>query len=222
MDSYTENVYDKILIITGGSLNTNWATSYLAKHKFDYIIAADSGLNHLKELGLKPDFILGDYDSVNKDILESFKNENIKTYPRHKDYTDTHLAIITAIKLGPKSITIMGATGTRLDHTLTSIGNLKGLIDLDIEAKIIDPNNKIYLLGEGQSHTIKREEQYGDYVSFYPLGDSMIISLKGFYYPLNKAEVKTGLSLTQSNEICEDEAIIKLHKGIAIVIEARD
>ena len=214
--------YDNVLIITGGSLDISWAKSYLSQNKFDYLIAADSGLAYVKELNLCPDFILGDYDSVDLELLNYFKDKDIKTYPKEKDYTDTHLAIITAIKLMPRKITILGGTGTRLDHTLTSIGNLVSLLDLDIEGEIVDSHNKIYLLGEGMTKIIKKEEQYGDYVSFIPLEKSFTISLKGFYYPLDNYLVNSGLSLTQSNEIVDDEAVITVHDGIAIVIEARD
>ena len=218
----TTDYIDKLLIITGGSLDINWAKSFLQDNHYDYIIAADSGLCYVKKLGLIPDFILGDYDSVDPDVLEYFKGFNIKTYPKEKDYTDTHLALITAIKLSPRHITILGGTGSRLDHILTSIGNLKALLDLDITGEIIDPNNKIYLVSEGESHVISKDKQYGNFVSLQPLGDKMVISLTGFYYPLEKKEISTGLSLTQSNEIYDNEGIITVHKGIAIVIEARD
>jgi thiamine pyrophosphokinase len=218
----TTDYIDKLLIVTGGSLDIDWAKSFLQDNHYDYIIAADSGLSHIKNLGLVPNFILGDYDSVDPEVLEYFKGFDIKTYPREKDYTDTHLALITAIKLSPRHITILGATGSRLDHSLTSIGNLKALLDLDISAEIVDPHNKIYLVAEGEKHIIRKSEQYGDYVSLQPLGDKMLISLEGFYYPLEKCEVKTGLSLTQSNEISADEGVITVHEGIAIVVEARD
>lgn len=214
--------YDDILIITGGNLDINFAKIYLNEQSFDYIIAADSGLKYVKELDLTPNYILGDYDSVPKDVLDFFKDKDIKTYPTHKDYTDTHLAIITAIKLAPKNITILGGTGTRLDHTLTTIGNLKALLDLNITGTIIDSHNKIYLLDKGSSHVIEKEAQFGDFVSIIPLEKEICISLKGFYYPLDHVTITQGLSLTQSNEITANKAYISIHSGIAIVIEARD
>ena len=115
----------KTLIVTGGSINVAWAKEWLDNQTFDYCIAADSGLEYADKLGLKVDFLLGDYDSVDKDVLDRYKsNTEFEIYPKEKDYTDTHLAIMTALKKGATDIYILGATGTRMDHTITNIGNI--------------------------------------------------------------------------------------------------
>ena len=112
----------KTLIVTGGSINVAWAKEWLDNQTFDYCIAADSGLEYADKLGLKVDFLLGDYDSVDKDVLDRYKsNTEFEIYPKEKDYTDTHLAIMTALKKGATDIYILGATGTRMDHTITNI-----------------------------------------------------------------------------------------------------
>ena len=135
-----------ILIVTGGSVDYMWAEEWLKKHIFDYVIAADSGLVHCDRLNINVDFLLGDYDSVDKDVFEKYsKNTTTKTYPPEKNYTDTHLALIKAIEKRPDSISIIGATGTRYDHALTNIGILKCAVDEDIQCAIYDANNKIYL-----------------------------------------------------------------------------
>ena len=84
----------KTLIVTGGSLDISWAKDFVRTINAEYIIAADSGLKYIDELGLVPDMILGDYDSVEAGLLDKYKSTDIKTYPREKDYTDTHIAII--------------------------------------------------------------------------------------------------------------------------------
>ena len=82
-----------ILIITGGSLDTGWADNFLKEIDYDYVIVADSGLLYADKLGIAPDVILGDYDSVQEGLLDKYQNTDIKTYPREKDYTDTHIAV---------------------------------------------------------------------------------------------------------------------------------
>lgn len=75
----------KILIMSGGNLKLDWAGKFLKDRKYDYIIAADSGLEHLLDLGLKPNLILGDYDSLDSKIYDQIRDdENIIKYPRKK------------------------------------------------------------------------------------------------------------------------------------------
>lgn len=75
----------KALIVTGGSINVAWAKEWLDNQTFDYCIAADSGLEYADKLGLKVDYLLGDYDSVDKDVLDTYKsNTEFETYPKEK------------------------------------------------------------------------------------------------------------------------------------------
>lgn len=214
----------KTLILTGGSIDIEWAKKWLSDKEFEYCIAADSGLVYADRLGVKVDFLLGDYDSVDKDILERYKKQvDFKVYPREKDYTDTHLAIITAIKNGASEIYILGATGSRMDHTLTNIGNMKTALDCCIDCHIFDKNNHIYLVSdETGTYTIKKEMQYGRYVSIVPMSEEVEITLKGFKYELDRYVLKQGLSICQSNEIQNNEGRITIHKGLAIVFETCD
>ncbi len=212
-----------ILVVTGGNVDYEWAKQWLCGKEYACVIAADSGLEHIKILGLRPDYILGDYDSVRPKLLDAYR-DSVETvvYPKEKDFTDTHLAILAAINRGASKIDIIGATGTRLDHMLTNVNVCKAALEAQVECCIYDANNKIYLVDDSTSHTIKKCEQYGDYVSIIPLTEMVVLSLTGFKYPLDRYELKQGLSICQSNEISEDECVINIHSGIAVVIEARD
>lgn len=213
----------KTLIVTGGSLDTGWAKEFIKTVNIEYIIAADSGLKYINELGLVPDMILGDYDSVEAGLLDKYKDTDIKTYPREKDYTDTHIAIINALKAGASAIYILGATGTRMDHTFTNICNMKAALDCDVPCFIYDEHNKIYIVNDQMGEMkLSKEGQYGDYVSIVPLSEEAVISLTGFKYGLEDYVLHQGLSICQSNEIKEKEAIIKIKKGILIVFETMD
>ena len=167
--------------------------------------------------------ILGDYDSVEAGLLDKYKSTDIKTYPREKDYTDTHIAIINALKAGASVIYILGATGTRMDHTFTNICNMKAALDSDVPCFICDSHNKIYLVNDRMGEVkVSKKGQYGDYVSFVPLSEETIISLAGFKYVLDDYILHQGLSICQSNEIKENEAVINIKKGLVIVFETKD
>lgn len=214
----------KTLIVTGGSINVAWAKEWLDNQTFDYCIAADSGLEYADKLGLKVDFLLGDYDSVDKDVLDRYKsNTEFEIYPKEKDYADTHLAIMTALKKGATDIYILGATGTRMDHTITNIGNMKVAADCGKDCHIVDEHNYIYLLSEADGiHIIRKDSQYGRYVSIIPMSENVSLSLEGFKYTLDNYELKQGLSICQSNEVEDEQGIIKVHKGLIIVLETKD
>ena len=213
----------RTLIVTGGSLDISWAKAFIKTVNAEYIIAADSGLKYIDELGLVPDMILGDYDSVEDGLLDKYNSTDIKTYPREKDYTDTHIAIINALKAGASEIYILGAIGTRMDHTFTNICNMKVALDCDVPCFIYDRHNKVYIVNDQMREVkLSKKEQYGDYVSIVPLSEEAVISLTGFKYTLDDYVLHQGLSICQSNEIKEDEAIIKINKGLLIVFETKD
>lgn len=214
-------VKKNILIISGGSLDLAWAKAWLAGQCFDYVIAADSGLEYADALNIKTDFLLGDYDSVDGGVLARYQqNTDMVTYPREKDYTDTHIALLRAIEMGAEHIALLGATGTRYDHAMTNIFILKQALASGVSAAIFDAYNKIYL-ADGNV-TIQKEQQYGRYLSFAPMTEQVKLSVSGVKYPLKDFTLEQGLSLCQSNEITEEAAEIQIQSGILIVFETRD
>jgi len=221
MEDKTQN--KKILVFTGGTINLVWAKEWLAINQFDYVIAADKGLQYADELNCKVDYILGDFDSVDKDLLEKYKSRNVEliTFPCEKDYTDTHLAIETAIEKGASQITILGAIGSRIDHTMSNIQTLKIALNLDIPCYIMNESNKIYLANKVV--VIKKSEQFGTYISLIPFSTSVTgLTLSGFHYPLKKYIMNQGLSVGISNEIVEEKGTIEFEEGILIIFETKD
>lgn len=96
------------LIVTGGNINKNLLKTHLETNKYDIIIAVDKGLEFLEDIN--PDYIVGDFDSVDIDILEKYKNLGIKVKKLipEKDFTDTECALELAINLQATEITIIG------------------------------------------------------------------------------------------------------------------
>lgn len=218
----------RCLIIAGGEWNQEFASCYINK-KYgeagpDLIIAADSGLHGLHKMNFQPDILLGDYDSVDLDLLEQYeKNDQIIRiqYPPEKDYTDSHLAIITAMEQGADEICMMGALGARMDHSLANVGLLKLCLEAGVKAEIVDVHNRIQLMNQNQRLQI--QNLFGKYVSLLPLTERVTgITLQGFRYPLQEAELEQGISRGVSNELIGELGEIRIRSGILMVIESRD
>lgn len=214
---------NQVLILTGGRIEDEFLVDQLNRKQYSLIIAADHGLAVADRLGCNLDFIVGDFDSVPKDILDKYKKKStpIQTFPTEKDKTDTQIALELALMHNPTSIDMIGATGTRLDHVLANLHLLLLPMQLNIPAFIVDEYNRIYL--KDKSFTLSKSEQYGDYVSLLPFSEQVRgLTLEGFKYPLYKVTLISGNSLGISNEIIKEEALIEFSEGTLIVIEARD
>ncbi len=212
------------LIISGGNINSDFALDFMEKQNPDYIIAADRGLLFAWEHKICPDYIVGDFDSVPADVIAEYRKRNsvpIREYNPVKDATDTQIALERAISHGSGQIWLLGATGTRLDHTLGNIYSLKPALEAGIPAYILDAHNRISLVNS--AIRLKREEQYGTYVSFLPMGEAVEgLTLEGFKYPLKDHTLKNDSGLGVSNEITADEASVSMKKGILIMIQSCD
>ena len=106
-------------VISGGTIKDDFALEYMESAEEKTLIAADSGMDFLYRNNRKPDVIVGDFDSVESEALAYFRTkEGITWYPLvpEKDDTDTEFAVRTALRMGAEKITILGGTGSRLDH----------------------------------------------------------------------------------------------------------
>jgi thiamine pyrophosphokinase len=214
---------NKILIISGGHIDEDFLGRLVSENAYSMIIAADRGLLAADLRDIRPDYIVGDFDSVPSGLLEKYKQMStpVRTFPTEKDKTDTQIALELAMMHNPSVIDIAGGTGSRLDHVLANINLLLLPMQLGIKACILDSNNRIYL--SDKSFTIDRSSQYGRFVSLLPFTPEVTgLSLKGFKYPLNKITMTAGSSLGISNEIIEDKAYVEFISGILITAETRD
>lgn len=214
------------LIISGGTIDIGFALGLLKKENFDHIIGVDGALEFCKEQNIIPTRIVGDFDTLDPEILTWYRTHTrieIRQFNPVKDATDTQIAIELAMELGSDRITLLGGTGTRLDHVLGNIQTLYLPFTKDIDCRMVDVHNRIRLVS-GELH-LKMEEQWGKYVSLIPFTtDVEGVDLIGFKYPLEKfcfTVLGTG-SRGISNEITEEEAVIRMEKGIMILVESRD
>ena len=187
----------------------------------ELVISADSGARHCRALGIVPDIALGDFDSIDRSDYSRLEEAGteILRFPVEKDMTDSELAVETAISRGCSRIILLGAAGSRLDHSLSNLFLLKKMHDANVEGIIADDKYEVRLVSG--SIRLKREE--GVFVTLLPFGgDASGVSTRGLYFPLDNAVLKTGSSLGVSNRFSEDEAYVEVKEGLLLVITAKD
>lgn len=213
----------KTLIISGGNIDFDFALDFMKRETFDFVIAADRGVEFLRRAEITPDRIIGDFDSCDKDALEYFadKGVTIRRLQPQKDSTDTEVALQEALALGSAEICLLGATGTRLDHVLGNIRNLSMAQEAGAACTIVDAHNRIRLL-DG-AFTLKKAEQFGKYVSLLAFGAPVRnLTLQGFFYPLNGYTMTCEQAVGVSNELVAEEGRISFSEGRLLMIESRD
>ena len=213
------------LILAGGNLSLPFLENVIKEHAGATIIAADRGLEACMKLQIEPDYVIGDFDSLDEQVKDAFlaDRRNVTKLNPIKDDTDSEAALHLAFEKTKGDIFLLGGTGTRLDHVLGNIQTLYLPFAKGIDCRIVDAHNRIRLVS-GELH-LRKEEQWGKYVSLIPFTtDVEGVDLIGFKYPLEKFNftvLGTG-SRGVSNEITEEEAVIHIEKGIMILVESKD
>lgn len=215
----------KVIIVSGGNIQRDFALDFLRKNKEYELITADRGTEFLAGTEFCPKAAIGDFDSLTengRNYLDSLKNTEIIRLKPEKDDSDTQSAMSFAIDRGAQQILILGATGNRIDHLMANFGLLVLGRNRGAEVALIDQWNYMKLIKSGT--VLKKAEQFGKYVSFFPLeGNVEGLTLTGFKYPLNEHLLQTADSgLSVSNEIMEPEAKVEFHKGTLLMLMTRD
>ena len=212
------------VIISGGSIKDSFALSFLQQKKPEYVIAADKGMEFCYRNGICPDVIVGDFDSADGEVLSYFRGQKdveIITLNPIKDDTDTEFAIRHAMEKGASTITVLGGTGSRIDHVLGNIELLGIGLASGIPIILQDSCNRVRMIDRGIA--IDKAKQFGVYVSLIPYTAQVEhLYLRGFKYPLSDYCMTGFNSLGVSNEITDERGEISFEKGILLVIESRD
>lgn len=212
----------KAILICGGTLSGCFLHNMTEEHPDAVIYAVDGGLTVADAAGVMPQYLVGDFDTADPSLVERYETSCITLRHRpEKDATDTELAIDDALTRGADEIWLLGATGSRLDHTLANIHMLYKVLLCGKKAWILNENNRISLYREPFRR--KKEELFGTYVSFLPFfGEVTGVCLSGVKYPLVDATLTAGNSLGVSNEAVEDYIEVSFTSGSLLMIEARD
>lgn len=201
----------KRCVIIGASpeCDTKMLSSKVSRN--DFIVCADGGYEYAVSAGIKPDMVIGDFDS--SEFPKDLECEKIRL-PVHKDDTDTMYCVKECIKRGYKDFLLFGMTGGRIDHSYANFCTLLYLSERDIKASVFDSENEIFVMTSG---TRVIGNKTGHIFSIFPFGcGKCTVSLDGFEYGLEKSVLNADFPLGVSNVVRSDEAKITLHEGSAI------
>lgn len=214
----------KAVIISGGAIDDKFVLQIFKEIQAEYVIGVDRGLQFLYRNHVMPTHIVGDFDSVEAEIVEYYEKQTqvpIQKFRPEKDASDTEIALHLAIELGAEKVWILGGTGSRLDHVMANIQILKIAHEHGIKAYLQDTNNRISLAAK--EIKLCKEDSFGDYFSLFPFGgDVEDISIEGAKYPLSHYSLCPNSSMCVSNEIQDDEVKVTFPTGMIILMETRD
>lgn len=206
----------KCVLLANGEYGVDLKTYHEVVNQADYILCADGGANYAYQLQVVPDCIIGDMDSIAKEVRDHFNRleVSIKKYPRQKDFTDTQLALSEAEAQGANEIILIGSLGKRLDHTLSNLYSCMDLAKRGIKVSHHAPEMQVHLVTD----KLQLKGGAGDLVSVLVLTDKAVgVSEQGFEYPLQKAVLAKGNPFAVSNLMVGEEATITVDEGVLAV-----
>lgn len=185
----------------------------------DILIAADGGSRHVLALGLMPHIIIGDLDSLDVDIQPLTKRgAQVIQFPTDKNETDLELAITHALGLNPTQIIIVAALGGRLDQTVGNIALLTDVRLAYLDARLDDGVEEIFFCRD----QVEVHGGSGDIISLIPWGGNVTgVLTRNLRWPLNGETLYANKSRGISNEMCSEEASIKIKSGSLLVVHRR-
>ncbi len=184
----------KRCVIVGGADIYNYEYIKHCLQNDDFFVFCDSGLKHLESLQVKPNLIVGDFDSHDNPHLDV---ETI-VLPCEKDDTDTVFAMKEALKRGYEEFLLIGVIGARLDHTLGNVSILLYLDALGKNGKIIDDYSEMEIVSKEPAYI---EDSYAFFSLLNITGTAKDITIENAKYPLNNAEITCEFQYGISNEV---------------------
>lgn len=196
----------------------------------DIVIAVDGGYDYAMQLGITPDLIVGDFDSVKSSDREmNFHGIPVISFPPEKDYTDMMLAAKKAVESGYDTIHIYGGTGGRPDHTYANIQLLSWIAEQGLRAFLFDKNHTMTVITDSRLNIFSSEKPnrqngfitssgYG-YISVFSLSDvSEGVTIRGLKYQADNITLNRFHALGTSNEFTDSDCSIEVENGSLLII----
>jgi len=188
-----------------------------------FVIAADSGYDNARLLGVTVDVLVGDMDSISADGLAEAEmlGVTIERYPVDKDATDLEIAIDAALGLGATRITVYGGEGGSLGHLL---GIALGLTERQWEgAQIVWKTGNATTYRALPSSPITIDTTVGSVVTVLPVGDATGVTATGLRWPLHTSDLPRGTTRGLSNIATRPPISVSLDTGaLLIIVEETD
>lgn len=179
---------------------------------YSRVICTDGAARMARRIGIVPDLVVGDMDSIAAEDRESLESAGARfqVYPPEKDLTDTQIAYEIAREQGAAFVTVWGGTGSRLDHTLSTLCNAFRLVEHGIDVCFASPDVTIHLV-RGR---LVMTGTPGDTVSLVVLGDRATgVTLTGFRYPLRNATLEGTWQIGVSNSMTQAGPVVEVADG---------
>lgn len=203
----------KCLIIANGKSPTKKVVDYFVNKGFSAIICADGGANSAKKIGIIPNFIIGDLDSISLSTLNYFKNKSTIIQIKRQNDTDVEKCLKFAIKKGFKEAILLGVTGDRLDHTICNLGIVIKFFNrikilLAAESSFLTPINKMTTF----------KSKIGETISIYGFDKKTKITSSGLKYKLHNTMLPFGIKESTSNVTVSNIVELNVKGGIVFII----
>jgi thiamine pyrophosphokinase len=215
----------RVVIFANGELPDLDAARALLQAS-DYLIAADGGADHLLKMGILPELVIGDLDSVDEDTLFQLTSAevNIEQYSEDKDETDIELALRYALELHPIAILVIGALGGRLDQTLANLSILTDPTLPAIDIRLDDGVEEAFFCRASvtKGGQVEVWGRGGDTVSLMPWhGPVEGVTTEGLKWPLYGETLFPEKSRGISNLMLNDTASVRIQSGLLLIIHSR-
>ncbi len=205
-----------VIFLSAPETQYGYIQTFLSAHPDAIIVCADGGLRHAQAMGLLPDLLIGDFDSGSVGAAR----ELIQLKPE-KDDTDAQACMRELVRRGCKEMTLVCATGGRLDHLLANLSLLEEAMASGAHCALLDAQNYV-VLHAGGCQRFQNNKAYR-YFSLVPLDAQLCgVTIEGAKYPLRDATVTRAGMITISNETAADQMTIAIAQGRALVVFAND
>ena len=207
----------RCIIVGAGELTV----SKIPVEEEDLVIAADGGYAYCRRLGIRPDLILGDFDSIdcaNAELVKEIREtepERVITLPVEKDDTDMLAALKEGLRRGCDEFLIYAGMGGRFSHTLANVQCLNFLKEQGADGRLMEEKGMALLL---RDETITFDSKKEGLLSLFSLGERAVVTIRNMKYPLDKAVVTNSLPIGVSNAFIGEEASITAESGTLLLL----
>ncbi len=200
-----------LIVANGDAVDIDWLREMAQSSP--YVVAADGGANHLHSVGVLPNSVVGDLDSVDSAVMSWMKDGgvSIEAFSAEKDHTDLELALDAATRHGATSIDIAAAWGGRADQTMANLLLLAKADLLPLDIRLIRPYEQIFVTESGAT----LNGHSGATLSLIPLTQDVVIAdTVGLKWPLHDSKLQFGHARGVSNVITAEKASFSIASGI--------
>jgi len=209
----------RIIIFANGELPDVEKARALLRHD-DFFICADGGTRHALALGVTPNLVIGDMDSIHQEQWHELERTGVpvELFPRDKNETDLELALHRALVLAPNEILIIAALGGRLDQTLANITLLTDTQNAARNIRLDDGVEEIFFCRDRAEF----RGRSGGIVSLIPWGNPVQgVQTQGLKWKLNDETLYSEKTRGISNEMTDEVAEIRIKSGLLLIIHRR-